>query len=155
MLKLNHIAIPYLAALLFIFGSILGIEGIPWYQNLTLPPWAPSEGIVALIWALIYVGLSWAALILWNGPHRDRRFRVAVALFALAFLANLAWATLFFYFHLFTLSMLMALVLAVIIALMMGVVADRFPKAALLMAPFLLWVLFAAYFTHTLGLLNA
>jgi translocator protein len=153
-MKVNHFLIPYLAALVFIFGSIAGSEGVAWYQSLVLPSWAPSEGLIAFIWALIYVCISYAALIIWNQDHRDRRFKAAMVLFALSGAANLLWSVVFFALHDFLASAAAALVLAAFLVSISVLYWKRSKKAALLILPFIVWVLFAAYFNYVLGLLN-
>lgn len=153
-LKLNHLAIPYLALLAFLFGGILSADGLVWYRTLALPAWAPTEGLIAFIWGVIYICLSGAALRVWNDERRDHHFRSVIALLVLALAANLSWAVLFFHLHLFVESFYAALVLAAFLAIAFGILLYRDRRAAVLVAPMLAWVLFAAYFIHMLGLLN-
>jgi translocator protein len=154
-LKLNHLAIPYLALLAFLFGGILSADGLAWYGTLTLPTWAPTEGLIAFIWAVIYICLSAAALRVWNDERRDHHFRGVILLLVLSLAANLSWAVLFFHLHLFAESFSAALALAAFLGIAMVLLLKRDPRAALLIAPMFAWVAFAAYFIHTLGLLNS
>jgi tryptophan-rich sensory protein len=78
----------------------------------------------------------------------------AIALFAAQMVANLAWTPLFFGAHqifwsLVTLGIMFTLTMATTIAF--GRVRIG---AAVLMIPYLAWILFAAYLTYMIGELN-
>lgn len=154
-MKLNHIAIPYLAVLAFMFGSILANGGIAWYHTLTLPAWHLEEGVIALIWAVIYVCAAWSLLIVWNKTPHDKYFAWIMGGFALGTLVNLIWSIIFFHLHLFTPSVWCAGVLGSIVVILGLAIYPRSPKAALLLVPYAAWVFFAAYLNHVVSLLNS
>lgn len=154
MKKLNHYLIPYLAALFFMFGGILGSGSLSWYRSLTLPSYHPGEGFVALIWAVIYVCAAWAVMIVWNMPHRDTRFSLTVAGILVSTLLNVLWSVLFFHAHLFLWSTITAVLLGVSVIVLAVLVCPRSKSAALLFVPYIIWVFFAAYLNYATMLLN-
>ncbi len=153
-MKLNYLAIPYLAVLAFMFGGILTSGGIDWYHTLVLPSWNPDAGVIALIWALIYVLAAWSLLIIWNKAPRDSRFFVSMAGFALCTFTNLVWSVLFFQLHLLSASVWCALLLGVLTLGLATLIYPRSQQAAFLLVPYSAWVLFAAYLTYIVAALN-
>lgn len=153
-MKLNHLAIPYLAVLAFMFGGILNSGGIAWYQTLALPVWNPAAGIVALVWALIYVCAAWSLLIVWNTTPHDTRFRWIIAGFGAVTLINLVWSLVFFQLHLLQVAVYCALILGLFTLALACLVYPHSKKAALLLAPYIVWVFFAAYLNYVVAVLN-
>ncbi|MBP9817065.1 MAG: tryptophan-rich sensory protein [Candidatus Pacebacteria bacterium] len=153
-MKLNHLAIPYLAVLAFMFGGILNSGGIAWYHTLMLPVWNPSAGMIVLIWAVIYVLAAWSLLIVWNTLPRDRRFAWIMGGYVVSVLLNLVWSVVFFHLHLLGAAVWSALLLGVAVLVLMILIYPRSPKASLLLLPYTAWVFFAAYLNYTVMLLN-
>ncbi len=154
-MKLNHLAIPYLAVLAFMFGGIVNSGGIAWYHTLVLPSWNPSVDIIAIIWAAIYVLAAWSLLIVWNTILRDNRFVWIMGGFVVSVLLNLVWSVVFFHLHFLGAAVWSALVLGVAVLLLMILIYPRSPKAALLLVPYTVWVFFAAYLNYVVMLLNS
>ncbi len=153
-MKLNHLFIPYLVLLAFMFGGILTSGGLEWYGTLMLPAWNPPAGVIALVWAIIYVLAAWSLLIVWNKTAHDMRFRWTIAGFTLSTLINLAWSILFFRLHLLGLSVWCSLVLGLSVLGLSVFTYPRSHKAALLLLPYIAWVFFATYLIYVVGVLN-
>lgn len=153
-LKLNHLAIPYLAMFVFIFGGILTNEGVAWYYSLTLPVWNPPTAIVAVIWAVIYFCAAASLLLVWNARPRNPRFNWLLGGFACSTLVNAVWSVLFFHFHLILASVVCAVILEVSVLVLMLLTYTVSRKAALLLVPYTGWVLFAIYLQYTVLALN-
>lgn len=153
-MKLNYLAIPYLATLAFMFGGIINSGGIAWYETLRLPAWNPPSLAIAVIWGVIYLFAAWSLLIVWNRTPRDARFPWLMAGFAVSTAINLAWSVIFFQFHLLSLSVWAALLLGTLVLALAAAIYPHSPKAALLLAPYILWVYFAAYLNYVVAGLN-
>lgn len=153
-MKLNHLAIPYVAVLIFLIGSVLGTFGVTWYETLELPTWSPTTALIALIWAVIYAGVAYSLLVIWNKTLHDEGFRWLMRGFAVAAVVNLVWAVAFFIFHDLTISFWSAVVLSISMCVITADVALRSRKAGLLLAPYTAWVLFATYFMYVVMQLN-
>lgn len=153
-MKLNHLFIPYLALLAFMFGGIVTSGGIAWYHTLALPAWNPTAGIIALIWAVIYVLAAWSLLIVWNKTAHDKRFKWIMGGFVLSTLINLVWSIVFFRLHMLEVSVWCALILGISVLALIASIYTRSKKAALFLVPYMAWVFFAAYLNHVVGALN-
>jgi tryptophan-rich sensory protein len=124
-------------------GGVATAAAIPgWYRTLDKPPWNPPDAIFAPVWTTLYV-LMGVAMVLARRAAPERRDRTQPA-FALQLALNLAWSLAFFG------GRSPSAGVAVIVLLWAAIVATiaEFGRAsrlaALLMAPYLAWVTFAA-----------
>lgn len=124
-----------------------------WYAALVKPVETPPDWAFPVAWIVIYVliGLALAMVIHARGSTMRGP---AVALFAAQMVANLIWTPLFFGAHqifwsLVTLGAMFVLTLATTIAF-----SRIRAGAALLMLPYLAWIVFAGYLTYMVGALN-
>ena len=153
-MKLNYLAIPYLAILAFMFSSIFTSGGLTWYESLVLPAWHPSADVIAVIWGIIYFLGAWSVLILWNTTVRDRALTLILWGFGLMTLLNLVWSIVFFRLHDFTASVWCAGLLGTFAFMLAVFIHERSPRAAMLLIPYIAWVFFAAYLNYTVAMLN-
>lgn len=154
-MKLNHLAIPYLAIFVFIFGGMITNDGVGWYYTLLLPAWNPPTALVAVIWAVIYACAAVSLLLIWNSAPRNARFNWIIGGFVGSTLLNALWSILFFHFHLFPAAIWCAAVLGLSVLILAIVAYPVSRRAALLLVPYTLWVFFAAYLNYAVMLLNS
>lgn len=148
------VTVPAVVFLGFLMGRISNSgAGNAWYDMLIKPAIQPPGGVIAMTWVILYVMLGLALAIVLNA--RGNRYRgYAIALFAVAFAANLAWSPLFFAAHqVFAAFFLIVFMLAFGIATTMAFGRVR-RAAAWLMAPYLLWLCFAAVLNWQTHVLN-
>jgi benzodiazapine receptor len=113
----------------------------------------PPNWAFGLVWPLLYLLLGLALAIILNA--RGARGRgLAVTLFLVQFLCNLAWSPLFFAWHQVMLAVfliLIILLLATATTLLFGRIR---PLAGWLMLPYLCWLGFAAGLAYDVHRLN-
>lgn len=153
-MKLNHLLIPYIALLAFLFGGMVISTGVPWYETLVLPAWHPTAPVIAFVWALIYLCAAWSFLIIWNTTKHDHELKLIIGTFTVLLLVNLGWAIVFFFLHSFLGSVWFALLLGFSVLVLIALILRRSEKAAFLLAPYALWVFFAAYLNYVVMMLN-
>lgn len=134
---------PLVLLLGFVSGAVSGSgAGNPWFMGLTKPSLYPPPATFGIVWSLLYLvmGLALAMVVTARGASGRA---LAVGLFVLQLLLNLAWSPLFFAMHQisFALYLLVALDLAVVLCL--AAFWKVRPLAALLLVPYLAWCLFA------------
>ena len=124
-----------------------------WYAHLAKPAFNPPAWVFAPVWTLLYLVMGVAAWLVWR-ERGMARAAPALTLFLVQLVLNAAWSWLFFGLHHigWALVDLAALWLA-IGATLLAFWAHR-PLAGLLMAPYLLWVSFAALLNFQLWRLN-
>jgi translocator protein len=114
----------------------------PWYIALAKPAINPPPAVFGIVWPILYAIMGFALAMVcaaWGA-----RWRVlAVLAFLLQFALNLAWSPVFFARHdiALALGVIVAMDLAVLITIWLFWKVRR--ASALLLLPYLAWILFA------------
>ena len=113
-----------------------------WYRELAKPALNPPGWVFPVAWTALYVMIGLALAMILNA--RGSRYRgLAIGLFAVQMLLNLAWTPIFFGEHL-VLAGLLVIVAMFAVALVTTLVFGRVRTAAAwLMVPYLAWLCFA------------
>ena len=148
------VTVPFILLLGFTSARIAPTgSGNRWYAALAKPAETPPDIAFPLAWGVIYVLLGLALAMIVNA--RGSRLRgPAIALFAVAIVANLIWSPLFFGMHqvfwsLVTIAVMFALAFATTI--LFGRIRTG---AAWLLVPYLAWLVFAGILTWRIMELN-
>jgi benzodiazapine receptor len=142
--------VTFIAAAL---GATASANAPEFYAELTLPAWAPPAWLFGPVWTILYLLMAIAAWLVW----RERGFRAAAAaltLFLVQLALNALWSWLFFAWQQGAAAFVEILLLwALIVATMVAFWRIR-PLAAILLAPYLAWVTFAAVLCYAIWRLN-
>lgn len=114
-----------------------------WYAALRKPAWTPPNAIFPIAWTLLYALIAIAGWRAWRrcrGPLR----RIAFSIYGLQLGLNLAWSWLFFGQHWMLSGLIDMLLLVAAITLNIRWFRRVDVWSARLLAPYLLWVLYAA-----------
>lgn len=137
--------IVWIFLLLFI-GLIIG--GITqgsvdtWYLTLNRSPLTPPNQLFPIAWSILYVMIATSGWMIWRlKPSKGLRF--IKKLYIIQLVLNWSWTPLFFHYHLTGLALicLLAIIISVVF-LVMGLYRKN-NIATMLLAPYLLWLLFA------------
>ena len=141
-----------------VLGAAGGLITAPqiqtWYTTLEKPGFTPPNWVFGPVWTLLYALQGVAAWLIWRAGLDRRIVRLALGLFAIQFVLNIAWSPAFFGLE----SPILGLV--VIVPLWFAIVAtmaafsrvDR--RAAALLVPYLTWVTFATALNYAIWTLN-
>jgi tryptophan-rich sensory protein len=127
--------------------------GNPWFDALAKPAFMPPGWVFPVAWTILYIGLGLALALILHARGAGGR-GPALLLFFLQLALNLAWSPLFFAAH------QVGLALWVIVAMFFLAAAAAYlfrrirPAAAILLLPYLAWLLFAAALNYEIGRLN-
>lgn len=140
-----------------VIGFYLGLitkENIsPWYQLLNKSIFTPPNIAFSIIWPILYVMLALAGYLLWQHRHRSI-VRTATFFYAAQILMNWLWTPLFFYFHLIGLSFLWIIIMAGFTLVTIYLTKDKFKLISIMLIPYFLWLVFAAYLNGAIWILN-
>ncbi len=126
-----------------------------WYVGLRKPAWQPPDWLFGPAWTLIYALTAVAAVRAWRrSPGRIERQNLLIALLLNATL-NVGWSLLFFRLQRPDWALFEVFFLWASIVLLIVVCARRDRTAAWLLAPYLLWVTYAATVNYGVVHLNA
>jgi benzodiazapine receptor len=138
-----------------LIGSIFTRASIPtWYATLKKPSFAPPNWLFAPVWTTLFVLMGVSAFLVWRNGLGDRRVRIALSTFAVQLVLNMLWSAAFFGLR----SPLAGLIVIVILWAAILLTILNFLKvsviAGMLLAPYILWVTFAAVLNTSIFILN-
>lgn len=128
-------------------GSVASAQGGAFYAGLARPGWAPPGWVFAPVWSVLYLMMGVAAWLVWRRASGWRAAVPALAVYLLQLAANALWTWLFFAWRSGAWAFAEVLLLAVLVAATVGAFRRHSAAAALLLIPYLAWVLFAAMLT--------
>jgi benzodiazapine receptor len=123
-----------------------------WYQELNKPDWIPPEWLYGPVWSVLYLLM---ALAMWHVWETRKVMRTGALIWWLIQIAlNVAWSWLFF--GLTRIGWALAEMTILIGVVVMCIQSFRFLSrpAALMMLPYLAWLVFAWWLNFTLWSMN-
>jgi tryptophan-rich sensory protein len=128
----------------------------PWYRALRKPWWNPPEWAFGPAWAVILGLAAWAGVEAWTASAGDSGAHARIALlFAINIFFHMLWTPIFFNLRRPDWALVEVVFLWLSVAALIIGLAPISSQAALLLLPYLLWVMFAAYLNLKIVRLNA
>ena len=124
-------------------GAIASADAPTFYGQLSKPSWAPPAGVFGPVWTVLYCLMAISVWLAW----RTRPGHKVIALFCVQLAVNALWSWLFFAWHQGALAFAGVVLLLALIAATMRAFWRSSRIAAMLLAPYLLWVGFATALT--------
>lgn len=153
--KLNYLIIPLITIVTALTGSWFTSVGMWWYATIRLPGWTPPGSVIGAVWTVIFLLATVSVLLVWNKiSHKNPKFDLIVVGFLLNALLNIFWSDLFFYQHQIGPAVIEAAVLGLSVLGLIILIYPLSQRAAWLLAPYALWVIFATYLTFSVWRLN-
>jgi translocator protein len=115
------------------------------YAMLDRPAWAPPAWLFGPVWSVLYVLMALAAWRVWRAAGADARG--ALGLYVAQLALNALWTWLFFVWRMGLWASVEVVVLWVMILLTILAFRRHDRPAALMLAPYLVWVSFATALT--------
>ena len=142
------VLVPGLLMLGFFSGMVAGSgPGNPWFDDLVKPDIYPPPAAFGIVWSILYVVMG-LALAMITAARRAPGRGIAIAVFAVQFVVNLAWTPLFFGAHQITGALLLIAVLDMLVIITILLFRKIRPLAAGLLLPYLAWILFATLLNY-------
>ena len=148
------ICVPGILLLGLLSGRIAGSgPGNAWFDALVKPAVYPPPATFGIVWTVLYIlmGASLAVIASARGaPGRG----MALALFAVQLVLNLAWSPLFFAGHRITGALFLIAVLDLAAIATIALFWRVRPLAGMLLLPYLAWIMFATYLNYEFRVAN-
>ncbi len=123
------------------------------YQTLIKPPLYPPSQLFGIVWPILYFLMGISLYLIYNS-QKSQRQQKSIDLFLLQLFVNILWPVVFFRFQMYWLAVLVILLLDVLVAMTIKLFYTVNKKAAYLLLPYMLWILFATYLNIGIALLN-
>lgn len=128
-----------------LIGMLLSGDTRRYFERIEKPPLTPPPSVFGPVWTTLYALMGVSLLIIWQRFRKTGEGNGALALFGIQLGLNTLWSPVFFGLEspgggLILIGVLIVAIVATIIAFLPISLA-----AALLLVPYLLWVLFATY----------
>ncbi|GGG36268.1 TspO and MBR [Croceivirga lutea] len=125
-----------------------------WYLTLNKPSFNPPNWIFAPVWTILYVMMGVAAGIVWGKGFHHIWVKTGLYHFGFQLLLNAMWSLVFFGLKEPFYALLIIIALAILIVLTIKWFNVVSKKAAWLLVPYLLWVIFATALNFKIWELN-
>jgi len=131
-------------------GSDVGAR----YLALERPPWAPPAFLFGIVWPVLYVLIGLAGWKLWRTVGSVRAASTALTLWLVQLVVNAVWPGVFFGVEAFWPAVVVIVTLDVLVIATIGMFWQRDRIAALLLLPYLVWILYATALNVAIATLN-
>jgi benzodiazapine receptor len=136
-----------------VFSPGFSSSAARWYAALAKPAWLPPQTWFGPVWTALYVLMAIAAWMIWRERyHRGRA--VAIGAYAAQLLLNALWSPVFFGLKSIGGGLFVIVALWMAVAWTVREFARVRISAAIILAPYLLWVTFAAAINLSVWRLN-
>ena len=147
------VMVPAVLLLGFLGGQLGGDANSAWFQSLDKPAIFPPPIWFGIVWSVLYVMLGFVLALVcaaWGARGRT----AAIVAFLIQLGVNLAWTPVFFGQHQITAALTLIAVLDVLVIITIALVWRVRKLAAVLMLPYLAWILFATVLNYEFLRLN-
>lgn len=135
--------------------AVLGGPDSAWFEGLAKPDLFPPTWTFAVVWTTLFTLMGLAVYLIAREGVDLRPVQVALGLFGLQMVFNVAWTPTFFALQqpLYALGILLALDVLILATIAAFARVER--VAATLLVPYLAWALFATLLNYQFWALNA
>jgi len=144
----------YIFALGFAGGG-MNEKTAGFYNSLAKPSLTPPSWVFPIAWTILFALIGLAGYYVWNYFQSDRYRKIFSALYAVNGFLVYLWSEVFFKMQDITGALYVIVAMIILIEVMILVAFKTNHKAAYMLMPYLLWVLFATYLNTTLIVLNS
>jgi len=123
-----------------------------WFRALEKPELYPPPVVFGVVWTALFTLKGVGLWLVWR--REDEWRRLALGLFAVQMAVNVAWTPVFFALEAIGAALAVILLLVVLVAATLVAFARVDRGAAALLAPYLVWVGFAAVLNYRFWQLN-
>ena len=137
----------------FLGGRLTRPEIATWYASLAKPWWTPPEWVFGVVWPTLYASMGVSLWLLWEARQAPDR-GLAVALFMAQLALNATWTPIFFTWHQPVAALLVVAGLTLVLGATVGAAWRVRRLAAWLLAPYLIWTMYATALNAAIVALN-
>lgn len=123
------------------------------YNKLNKPVFSPPQWVFAPVWSILYI-LMFASIVIIGKNTPVYLKPAAISIFLLQLVLNLIWTPMFFIHHKIKNALFICITLTVTVLFMIILFAQISKIAALLLIPYLIWLILASTLNFAIVKLN-
>lgn len=123
------------------------------YNKLNKPVFSPPQWVFAPVWSILYI-LMFASIVIIGKNTPVYLKPAAISIFLLQLVLNLIWTPMFFIHHKIKNALFICITLTVTVLFMIILFAQISKIAALLLIPYLIWLILASALNLAIVKLN-
>lgn len=142
---------------LFVGGLsiLISMDGVPdWFVQLNKPWFYPPVELYLPVWAFLYTLMGISVSFIWNKDTNKPEIKQALLVFYIQLVLNFLWTPLFFGAGLIGYALVDMILLLTFIILTMYRFYPISKKAAHILIPYLVWIIFETILNASLWILN-
>ena len=120
------------------------------YAQLYRPPLAPPGWVFPVVWTVLFILMGLAAYFIYVSDSENKS--AALRLYVLQLALNLGWTVIFFRFGAYLPAFLWLVILWFLVFMLVRQFGEIDELSGKLMAPYLIWLTFAAYLNLSIAL---
>ena len=123
------------------------------YNKLNKPVFSPPKWVFAPVWSILYI-LMFASIVIVGKNTPVYLKPAAISIFLLQLVLNLIWTPMFFIHHKIKNALFICIILTITVLFMIILFAQISKIAALLLIPYLIWLILASALNFAIVKLN-
>ena len=135
-------------------AAVLTMGSMSQYAALAQPPLSPPAWVFPVAWTILYLLMGLASWLVWRSDVPRAEKKRALTLYGVQLAVNFIWPLIFFRAGMYGFALIWLVVLLVLAAETAIAFGRIDTRAAWLLIPYLLWLLFAGYLNAGVWLLN-
>ncbi|MFE3175604.1 TspO/MBR family protein [Amycolatopsis sp. NPDC059090] len=139
-----------LVGVIALVGALAATTAPDAYNRYVLPEWAPPSSLFSPVWTVLYVVLAFAGWVYWRTDGENQGF----AAYGIGLLFNLMWISLFFAGGSTQVACVDIVLLDFTVIVTIALFYRRSRTAALLLLPYLAWLLYTTALNVAIIALN-
>ncbi|WP_051791719.1 TspO/MBR family protein [Amycolatopsis jejuensis] len=139
-----------LVSVVALIGGLAATSAPDAYTRYTMPSWAPPADLFSPVWTVLYAVLAVAGWTYWRTDGENQGF----AAYGIGLLFNLMWISLFFAGGSTRVACVDIILLDLTVVITIGLFYRRSRVAALLLLPYLAWLLYTTALNVAIIALN-
>jgi len=136
-------------------GNSMGPTEWAFYKSLAKPAVTPPSWVFPVVWTILFVLIGLAGYYVWNFYKSDRYRKIFSILYLINGILIYLWSYIFFRMQNITSALYVIVAMIILIEIMILVAFKTNHKAAYMLMPYFVWVLFATYLNTTIIVLNS
>jgi benzodiazapine receptor len=137
----------------FFMGEITQSNISGWYHGLAKSSLNPPDVVFPVVWCLLYILLAVIGWYLY-GQRKKAKANFIFSIYSIQMVMNWLWTPLFFQWHLIGLGFFWIIGIIFLLILTIFQCMKNFKSIAILLIPYLIWLIFASYLNYFIWIHN-